>query len=287
MAPAAIAHDPAASRVEAFHDATSVYGPLFTLASYPLALVGVSAGLWILKAVAGVSVLGVALLTGRVARARGVLPATAAAFVALNPLVLVQVVGGAHNDATMMLIALAGVAAIVVAREALGGAALVGAVAVKASAAVLAPFALLGAGRRLRLLAGIVVAAVALAAVTFAVFGSSGFDPLVNLESQRRLSYHGIPATVARITGIASEGVRAAFVVGYGALFAWLVVWTLRGGDWVRAAGWATLGLLVASSSLTPWYLIWALPLVALSRDRVLVAATLALSATQIPAALP
>src|SRR5262249_353631 len=254
---AAFPHDAAASRVVAFRDTTSVYGPVFTLASYPVGLVSVPVGLWIFKAVAGISTLGVALVTARIARLRDVAPAAAAAFVAPNPLVPVPLVGGAHNDALMTLIALAGVAAIVAAREATGGVALVGAVAVKASAAVLAPFALIGAQRRLRLFVGIAVAAAALGAVTLAVFRASGFDPLVNLESQRRISYHGIPATVARITGIGSDGVRAAFVVAYGALFGWLVAWTLRGGDWIRAAGWASLGLLVASSSLTPWYVIW------------------------------
>ncbi len=43
---------------------------------------------------------------------RGVDPLRAAAFVALNPLVLVHVVGGAHNDALAMLLAMLGVAAV-------------------------------------------------------------------------------------------------------------------------------------------------------------------------------
>ena len=42
--------DPAASRVDDWRFAVSVYGPAFTLASYPLGLVGVSAALWALKA---------------------------------------------------------------------------------------------------------------------------------------------------------------------------------------------------------------------------------------------
>ena len=50
---------------------------------------------------------------------------------------------------------------------------------------------------------------------------------------------------------------------------------TWRGGDWVRAAGWAGLGLLLATSYLTPWYAIWALPLAAVARDRLLVAGSL------------
>ena len=92
-----------------------------------------------LKAVAALSVLGLAALVARLAAWRGVDPLRAAAFVALNPLVLVHVVGGAHNDGLTMLLAMLGVAAILSAREASGGAALVAAVATKASAALPRP----------------------------------------------------------------------------------------------------------------------------------------------------
>jgi hypothetical protein len=67
----------------------------------------------------------------------------------------------------------------------------------------------------------------------------------------------------------------------------WLFAWTARGGDWVRAAGWAGLGLLCTTVYLTPWYLIWALPLAAVSRDRALIALTLALSAYQLTVGVP
>ena len=98
-----------------------------------------------LKAVAALSVLGIAATVSRLAAWRGVDPLRAAAFVALNPLVLVHVVGGAHNDGLTMLFATLSVAALLSARELSGGAALVAAIATKASAAFLAPFALIGA----------------------------------------------------------------------------------------------------------------------------------------------
>ena len=101
-----------------------------------------------LKAVAAISVLGLAAVVARLAAWRGVDPLRAAAFVALNPLVLVHVVGGAHNDGLAMLLAMLAVAALLAAREATGGAALVAAVAVKASALFLAPFALLATAER-------------------------------------------------------------------------------------------------------------------------------------------
>ena len=55
-APAAIPFDEAAARVRDYRDAVSVYGPLFTLGSYPLGALGVPAALWSLKALAGLAI---------------------------------------------------------------------------------------------------------------------------------------------------------------------------------------------------------------------------------------
>jgi alpha-1,6-mannosyltransferase len=101
----------------------------------------------VLKAASALAVLATALLVARVAPVRGVDPLRAAAFVALNPLVLVHVVGGPHNDAFAVLLMTAGVAALLSARELSAGASLVAATAVKASAAVILPFALAAAAR--------------------------------------------------------------------------------------------------------------------------------------------
>jgi hypothetical protein len=75
----------------------------------------------------------------------------------------------------------------------------------------------------------------------------------------------------------------AVFAVGASGL----LVWTYRGGDWLRAAAWAGTGLLLATSWLLPWYLIWPLPLVALSGDRNLRLLMLALTAYQLGARIP
>ena len=290
-APAAIPHDLAASRVEDYRQATSVYGPLFTLATYPLGLIGVPVALWALKAVSALSVLGIAALVARLAAARGIAPAPAAALVALNPLVLVHVIGGPHNDGLMALAVLAGVALVLGGSEAGGGASLLAGVAVKGSAALAAPFALLGAGtarRRARLLAGAAMAAAVTAGAGLAVFGSSflhGFSAFTG--NQETVSYHSIPATAARIAGLDLSVARGVLAAAYGIGVGWLLVWTARGGDWVRATAWAALGLLCATAYLTPWYLVWALPLVAVARDRTLVALTLALCAYQLSVAVP
>jgi Glycosyltransferase family 87 len=290
FAPAAI-HDAAAARVQDFRDATTVYGPLFTLVSYPLGLIGVPAGLWAMKALAAACVLGIAGLVARLATSRGLAAAPAAAFVALNPLVLVDVVGGAHNDALMMLGLAAGVALVLGAREASGGVAMVAAAAVKLPAAVAAPFAFLGTRRgpdRTRLLLGLVGAVAAMAAIALAVFGTSIGHGLEFLSgSQQQVSYHSVPATAARAAGVDVDVARAVFAAAYALLVIWLLIWTARGGDWVRASAWALLGLLCVTIYLVPWYVLWALPLVAVSRDRVLMLLTLGLCAYQLPVGVP
>jgi len=285
--PLAAPADPAYAEVT-WTEATSAYGPLFTLLTYPLAWLPVSLAVAVLKAVAAVAVLGVAAVVSRLAAQRGVDPLRAAAFVALNPLVLVHVVGGAHNDGLTMLLATLSVAALLSAREWSGGAALVAAIATKASAAFLAPFALLGAEKRNRFLAGAAGAALLVTAAAWIAFGwdwLGGFG--LAGENQSRTSYMSIPITTARLTALDPDAVRLAAALLFAAAVAYLLAWTWRGGDWVRAAAWCAFALLLATSWLLPWYLLWPLPLAAISRDRPLQLLTLALTAYQLGARIP
>ena len=279
--------DPAYAEVT-WTEATSAYGPLFTLATYPLAWLPVGLAVAVLKAVAALSVLGIAAVVSRLAVARGIDPLRAAAFVALNPLVLVHVVGGGHNDGLTMLLAMLAVAAILSGREAAGGTALVAAMATKAGAAFIAPFALVGSTRRIRFLAGALGAGAAIAIAAQLAFG---WDWLGGLglagENQSRTSHMSIPITTGRLTGLDPDAVRLAAAILFAATIAWLLAWTWRGGDWVSAAGWAALALLLATAWLLPWYLIWLLPLAAISRDRPLQLLSLALTAYQLGARIP
>jgi uncharacterized membrane protein len=288
--PAAAPADPVYPEVR-WTEATSAYGPLFTLATYPLAWLGVGAAVAALKAAAALSVLGLAALAARLAAWRGADPLRAAAFLALNPLVLVHVVGGAHNDGLAMLAALLAVAALLAARPATAGATLVAGAAIKASAAFLTPFALLAAGQHQaarRLLAGGIGAALAIGAAAWLAFGWDWTGALgLAGENQDRTSYMSIPITVARLTGLDPDPVRAAALVLFAALVASLFLWTWRGGDWVRAAAWTALGLLLATAWLLPWYLVWVVPLAAISRDRPLQLLTLGLTAYQLGARIP
>jgi alpha-1,6-mannosyltransferase len=285
--PLAAPGDPAYAKVT-WTEATSAYGPLFTLAAYPLAWLPVGVAVAVLKGVAALSVLGIAAIVSRLAAWRGADPLRAAAFVALNPLVLVHVVGGAHNDGVTMLLAMLAVAAIIGARELSGGVALVAAIATKSSAALIAPFALLGASRRPRLLAGALAAVLTIAIAADLAFGWDwlhGFG--LAGENQSRTSHMSIPITAARLTGLDPGAVRLAAAVLFAAAIACLLAWTWRGGDWVRAAAWAAFALLLATAWLLPWYLIWVLPLAAISRDRPLQLLALGLTAYQLGARIP
>ena len=285
--PLAAPGDPAYASVT-WTEATSAYGPLFTLATYPLAWLPAGVAVAVLKAVAALSVLGIAAVVSRLAAWRGADPLRAAAFVALNPLVLVHVIGGAHNDGVTMLLAMLAVAAILSARELSGGVALVAAIATKASAAFLTLFALLGSPRRTRLLAGALAAALTIAIAANLAFGWDWVHGLgLAGENQSRTSHMSLPITAARLSGLDPGAVRLTAAVLFATAIAGLLAWTWRGGDWIRAAAWAAFALLLATSWLLPWYLIWVLPLAAISRDRSLQLLTLGLTAYQLGARIP
>ncbi len=287
-APSAIPFDQAASRVVDYREAVSVYGPLFTLASYPLGAVGVPAALWVLKAVAGLSIAAIAWLVARLAGLRGIDPAAAVVFVALNPLVLVHVVGGAHNDGLMVAVAMGAVAAALTARPAQAGAGFAAAAAVKVSALLYAPFAFVGSRSRGRLLAGAAATLVLLVAVSLLAFGPHVGEALsVAGGNQDRISRWSFPATLARVSGADVDLLRILLGVAFAASVIGLLVAVERGLDWVRAAGWASLGLLVASAYMVPWYLIWLLPVAAISRDRLLIGATILLTVFQVINGVP
>jgi hypothetical protein len=106
-------------------------------------------------------------------------------------------------------------------------------------------------------------------------------------ENQSRTSYMSIPITTARLTGLDPNTTRIAAAALFVAGITYLVVWTWRGADWIRASAWATFALLLATAWLLPWYLIWLLPLAAISRDKPLQLLALGLTAYQLGARIP
>jgi hypothetical protein len=268
------------------------YGPLFTLVSYPLGLLSVAAGLWTSKAAAGLVSLGLVALVWASARRLGVAPLGPTLFVGLNPFLLLYGVGGAHNDLLMMALAMLAAFFVLGRREALGGGTLVAAIAVKASAGLLLPFVVLGAVRGRRVLVGAAVAGAAVIGASLLAFGIEGAQGMLGaLETQsEKISSHNVPNGLGWALGFGgvTAGVRAvAAAVLVGSLATLLVQVRRERLDWVTAAGWGMLALLVTTTWLMHWYLVWLLPLAALGRSRPLKLAALVLPAVMVVTGLP
>ncbi len=267
----------------------TAYGPLFTAASYLFAHLSIPSQVSAYKMIAAVSSLVVVMVVWTAARLRGLNPVKAAAIVGLNPVIVIFGVGGGHNDLLMLAVLLTGVYVLLQRKDRAGGALIVTAAAVKLSAGLILPFALarnargeLDARRRRALLAGAVVATAVVVGFSFAAFGLGSVHLFATLQQvQAQGGVHSIPGLVFMLIGhpeIAS-GARVLFDAILLGSVAWLVrlVWLGR-MDWITAAGWATVVMLCTAGLLVPWYVAWLVPVAALSGDRRLLAATVALT---------
>ena len=253
-----------------WHDVPSPYGPLFTVATYALVPLGIGGALWAIKLLVVACSLGVVALTWRLAERLGRPPAAAAAFVGLNPVLLLFAVGGAHNDLALVLLEVAAITFVVTGRARAGAG---------------APQA-----TRRRMLSGALLASLAAAAVALAGFGGHAADFARQVVHQQdALATHSLPGalTIAADAPSAASGMRIACAVLLAVVVVATLVRTVRGADWISAAGWATLTLLITTSWLLPWYLVWVLPLAALGAERRLALATLGFTtyvvATRVP----
>ena len=166
--------------------------------------------------------------------------------------------------------------------ELAAGLALASAIALKASAGILVPVllvSLLRTPRRLVQVAlGLAGGAVVLGACSVAAFGMH----LPNLGTQGRLV---IPMSLPNVLGLAlgqggeTDTMRTllSVVLVLAVLGCSLLAWRRR--DALSASGWATVALLVTLSWVLPWYVLWLLPLAALSRSRALRVSTMVLGA--------
>jgi alpha-1,6-mannosyltransferase len=273
----------------------SPYGPLFTLASYAVAPLGVAAALWTFKALAVLCSLAAVALIARACVRLGRSPAWAVAFVGLNPVLLELAVGGAHND-TLLLALLAGALALSAGaspRFRAAAATLVVGVGIKVSAGLPLLFLLLAPQRareRVRVATATAASLAALGALGLIGFGGHALGFLGAIgEQQQLVASHSIPAETARLVGLSGTPTwwRQLFGAAFVVLLAGALWRTARGADWRVCAGWATLGLLAATAWLLPWYVIWVLPLAAVSGDRRLRGATLLFCAYAILIHLP
>jgi hypothetical protein len=151
------------------------------------------------------------------------------------------------------------------------GMAFVAAAAIKASGAILIPVvlaALLRSPRRVvQIVLGMAVAGVAVAAASLIAFGLHVPD----LSTQSRLV---TDVSVPNLLGLAlgnggeTETLRAVLsgVLILAVVVCCVLAWRRR--DAITASGWVTIALLVTLGWVLPWYVLWVLPLAALSSSR-------------------
>lgn len=264
------------------------YGPVFLLIeravtqiAHPNAYLG--ALLFRLVALAGLAL--VAYFVPVLARSNGVEPGVAVWMGVLNPLVLLHFVAGAHNDALMVGLVVTGLA-LACQRRCLWGAVAIGlAASVKPIAIVALPFVgLLWAGRasgwwpRIRawFVSGLVALAVIVSALLLAGVGSGMLRAAFGTPSGV-LTWLSPTTALGQLAGYATTAAglttdlapALAIVRGIGTLaalgvIAWLILTPDRRSP-VRGAGIAFAALVILGPVLQPWYLLWALPLLAAS----------------------
>lgn len=278
-------------------DAVDVYGPFFTLLTYPLAWLSVPAAFWVLKATMAAASLGLVKVVDSLAERVGADRPRAIVVLGLCPATLVHVVAGAHNEALTMLLVFGGIAMATAGRQYGGGLVSTLGAGIKASALVPLPFMLAAARDKTKMFAGMATAAIAAPLLALIVFGDEALNGLNLLSSnQDRTSRYSLPQVTVDGLGrvfefdhaAAIDVVRGVFVLMLAAAVAWLLwrSWK-RPETWIANAGWATFGVLLATAWLVPWYLLWLLPFAALARDRALVAATAILSGYTMIIAIP
>lgn len=255
----------------------TAYGPIYTLLSYPLGLLGLVGGLWGMKLYALLASAATLTLTWHVARRRGHDRVFALLAVGANPLYVIYGLGGAHNDLIMLALMMAAVAFTLSDRDAAAGAVVVAGALVKATVAVLLPFMIL-ARRRTATVYGALVALLLCALAGYLAFGIHGVDVVSALNRDSAfVSTDSFPNELAHLFGkpgvfpVDHDLLKVALVL----IVLHLLYRTHRGYDWVAASGWALLAISVTSTWLLAWYILWPLPLAVVTRDRRLLVATL------------
>jgi hypothetical protein len=172
----------------------------------------------------------------------------------------------------------------------LAGASFVLAAGIKASAAVLIPVVLAGLLRAPRALVqvalGMILGAIGVAAVSVAAFGVH----LPDLSTQGSLvTGESVPNLIGLALGLGGETDALRKVMVLVLILAVLTCCWLawRRTDTITAAGWSSVALLLALAWVLPWYVLWVLPMAALSRSRWLRGTSLVLGAYLIIAWAP
>lgn len=284
--PSAFPESPAAASLGAdWRDTPSVYGPVFTLLSEPVALAAgdsPDAAAWLFKGLAAAAIVVATLAVAAIA-AR---PVLAAAFVCWNPVLAVHAAGGGHNDALVGGLAALAVALAVRRRPDLSGAAWALAVLVKWVPLVFLALATLAARARGTPTGGrgIAVAALAAAAVGTWRYGLDWLRALGPLaDNAVHETSYALPSRLEQL-GVPD---RASLALAVTALAVGLLALARGARRGEPRLGRAACLVLLTTPYLAVWYLAWALPLAAADEDRVARYGALALTAYLLPQAVP
>ena len=221
----------------------------------------------------------------KLARLHGIDPARAQWIALANPLLIISFISSAHNDAIMVGFALAGVYVAARGRGVLATLLVVVSIGIKPITIVLLPFiGLLWAGKGASwtrkftywfLTAGIAAAVM----ITIGLVQGYGFGWLAVLAGTGTGSVYWSPigiadgwlGTLLRSFGLDSGWTLEIFKVAGRILSVAVVLWLMfRGSDKfiVQRMVWAFTALVVLSPIIQPWYLLWLLPLFAITGIR-------------------
>jgi alpha-1,6-mannosyltransferase len=245
-----------------WRDAPAPYGPVFLVLAALAAMTGSLPGaLVVLRLIAVLGVVLIAVSLPALARRRDVPLERAVWLVLACPLIPIHLVSGAHNDAVMVGLLVAGLA---VRKPWIAGVLLGLAIGVKATAIVVLPFALLMTSRRVALSAG--------AAGALAVSSVLGLGWITGLAgSGVSVQWTSPPTAVGMTLGLAGvDAVPATRILGILGLVAVLVVlfWRARTRDPLLGAGLALAATVALAPVFHPWYLTWPLAVLAATLHR-------------------
>lgn len=287
------------SMAQVWATTTAPYGPAFMSATRAVTTLTGD------QAIAGVLLMRVVLIPGllltlwalpRLARHFGTDPAMAIWVIALNPLVLIHLVGGPHVELLMMGVLIAGITLVVQRRHVAGVSVLALAASIKITAGIAIPFVLwiwlahiredrtqpdedstdIRAGDVVRVLAWII-------GLSGAIFGAltllvgHGFGWLLGLTwAAKIINWLTIPTAMAHLTTLVSSPfvslpllpvLEVARSIGSIVLALTLIGLWVRfrrsERDAVKGMAWAMLAVLLLEPSTLPWYYTWALVIAA------------------------
>lgn len=262
------------------------YGPLYLLIERVVVTIA-KTPYWSAVGFRLVAILGIAIIAyyvPKLAELQGINPAAALWLAGLNPLVLLHFALGGHNDAVMVALMLAGLYAAMTKRAVLAVLLLGAAVAVKPIAIVLVPFAALCFAVRnaspVRRMIGYAVGGIAVVAVVvalgFAAGVGTGWLHALTTPGEVR-TWLSPPTAIGMAIGlvgqwfgnyavdpIAVQYARLVFIAAALAVCAYLLLKPQRRTP-VRSAVLAFTVIIFFGPVVQPWYLLWALPLIAVS----------------------